>query len=148
MAGVQLKIDVDERALREALTRIAALGGSMRLAFADMGEYLLESHDQRFRDQVSPGGKPWDPLSPKYRARKKRNSNRILYLDGQLAGLLRYQATDQSLDFGTDRIYGATHHFGDPERGIPERPWLGISEADRSQLIAIAARHLAAAGTT
>ena len=142
MAGVHLQIDVSDAVLRQALGRLAAAGGNMRLAFLDMGEHLLISHDRRFREQVDPDGTPWEALSERYRKRKKRNKDRILYLDGYLADHLRYQASPDHLAFGTNRVYGATQHFGDADRGIPARPWLGLSAADEAALLAIAARHL------
>ncbi len=55
---------------------------------------------------------------------------------------LRYHATRDSLEFGTDRKYGATHQLGDQERGIPARPFLGIDDQDRDEILAILRRHL------
>lgn len=75
-------------------------------------EYLTRVHRQRFRNQVSPEGTPWAPLSPAYKKRKHRNANKILTLRGYLAGTLRGQYDQTGLEFGTDRPYGAAQHFG------------------------------------
>lgn len=80
--------------------------------FAQINEYLLRSHRQRFREQRAPDGTPWEALSPAYQRRKHRNQNRILTLRGYLQGTLRGQYDDTGLEFGTDRLYGAIQHFG------------------------------------
>ncbi|MCK2046175.1 phage virion morphogenesis protein [Chromohalobacter moromii] len=36
------------------------------------------------------------------------------------------------LEFGTDRIYGATHQYGDEDRGIAQREYLGFSDDDQA----------------
>jgi len=40
-------------------------------------------------------------------------------------------------------IDGATHQFGDPRRNIWARPFLGISDDDQVEIIAILRRHVA-----
>lgn len=141
MAGVNLQYRIEDSRMRQALDQLYQAEGNAALAFRDIGEYLLISHDQRFRDQISPSGERWAPLSDRYRKRKKRNKDRILFLDGHLAGTLRYVPAPDHLLFGTNRIYGATQHFGDADRGIPERPWLGLSQADAVHVAGLLSRH-------
>jgi hypothetical protein len=43
-----------------------------------------------------------------------------------LKGYLRYYAGPDYLEYGSDRIYGASIHSGDKKCGIPERNWLGF----------------------
>lgn len=145
MTGVTIK--VDDREVRSALERLARAGGDQRSALAEIGESLLISHRDRFDRQQDPEGKPWAPLSEKYRARKRRNKDKILVLDSYLKDLLRYQteAGGTQLRFGTDRIYGATHQFGDSKRNIPARPFLGLSEGDRRMVVDVLNKYLARA---
>jgi len=147
MAGSAMQLDVryDDRRVMRVLQRLQDVAGDMEPALRDIGEFLLLSHDQRFREQVAPDGTSWEPLSDRYRARKKRNREKILILNTDLSGLLRYQVEGQALRFGTDRIYGATHQFGDPRRNIPARPFLGISESDGAVLLDILQGHVQAA---
>lgn len=109
MAGVKLTVtsDIDSKlaALGKTITHPAPL-------FAQINEYLLRAHRERFSKQQSPDGKAWQPLSPAYARQKHRNANRILVLRGHLASTLRGQYDDSGLEFGTDRPYGAIHHFG------------------------------------
>lgn len=156
MAGVRLEIDFNSDLPSTALRRAMELLGDITPVFRDFGEHLLISHDERFRRQVSPSGAPWAPLSPEYAATKKRNANRILVLDGYLSQTLRYSASSDGLEFGTDRPYGAVHHFGAaqgafgrtrrggpiPRGDIPARPWLGISADDERALVDITQDHL------
>lgn len=147
MAGASLKADIhiDDREVRQALQRLERSGGNLQAAFADIGEYLLISHRERWEREEAPDGTPWAPLDPKYQARKKKNQDKTLLLEGDLRDLLRYQDSPEGLEFGTDRIYGATHQFGAEERGITARPFLGLTEADHLEILDIIGDHLEAA---
>jgi phage virion morphogenesis protein len=142
MAGA--RVVIDDREVIEALKRFERASGDLHPMLADIGEALLISHRARFDAQVDPEGNPWAPLSEEYAARKARNADKILILDSYLKDLLRYQVTPSAmaLELGTDRIYGATHQFGDEERGIPARPYLGLSDADRSEVLRIVTEYL------
>lgn len=110
MAGATLELD--SLAVTDALGRaIAVLRDPQRIQI-DMGEYLLRAHILRFAAQVSPDGVPWAPLSPRYQKRKKKNRDRILFLDGYLANTMRYQVMGGELLFGSNRPYAALMHFG------------------------------------
>jgi len=143
-AVVKIKIEGQER-VEAALSGLARRAAHLRPTLADIGEYLMLAHQERFDVQESPEGEPWAPLSERYLARKKRNRDKILVLDDVLAGTLRYQTTASSLLFGTDRIYGATHQFGRDEAGIPARPFLGLSSSDEDEAARLILAHLAEA---
>lgn len=147
MAGGFVNIDIkdDNERLRRVLQALERRTGNLAPAFADVGEYLQLAHDQRFRDQKSPAGDSWAALSETYRKRKKRNKDRVLVLDDILAGSLHYLAAPARLAFGTDRIHGATHQFGDADRNIPARPFIGLSAADELEALRLVEKHLLAA---
>lgn len=132
MAGVNLQWRIETERLERALQALADRGGNARPAFEAIGEDLLLSHRDRFDAQESPDGEPWEPLSEAYRKRKKRRKDEILVLNTYLRDTQRYQADDDQLEYGSDRVYAASMHFGDPERGIPAREWLGLSPDDES----------------
>lgn len=110
MAGVKLEYNAND-AQQKVSGLIAGLEHPAPL-FAVINEYLLQIHRKRFKEQRSPQGVRWEPLSPRYQKRKHRNSNKILTLRGYLQGTLRGQFDDDGLEFGTNQIYGAIHHFG------------------------------------
>lgn len=137
MAGASVSIDIDDEEVVAVLRQLQEKTEDLSEAFADIGEYLLDSHKDRFDQQTAPDGTPWAPLSPAYKKRKKKNADQILLLEGHLKTTLRYQASATDLLLGTNRIQGATHQFGDDERGIPARPFLGLSDDDRDEVVAI-----------
>lgn len=135
MAGARVELDATEalEGLTELLGRIA----DPEPAFAELGEHLLISTRERFDAQQAPDGTPWAPLSPRYAARKPKNEDKILVLDGFLLDLMRYQADASGLAFGTDRVYGAAHQFGRPEINLPAREFLGLSADDAEAAVEI-----------
>ncbi len=71
---------------------------------------------------------------------------------GELRDGIRYQVTGgKTLEVGTNRFAGewtggaAVHQFGNKKGTIPARPFLGISDADRGEVLAILDRFLAQA---
>lgn len=142
MAGVS--IDIDDREVREALRQLERVVGDLGPTMAVIGEKLLRSHKDRFSEQKDPDGKPWAPLSPAYKARKKKNQDKVLMLSGNLRDLLRYQieAGGAEMRLGTDRVYGASHQFGDAKRNLPARPFLGLSDDDKIMMLDVIGRQL------
>ncbi|WP_420598631.1 phage virion morphogenesis protein [Neptuniibacter sp.] len=110
MAGV--KIEYNDTGARRKVQGILGYLKHPAPLFAILNEYLLQIHRKRFREQISPDGTPWAPLSPRYQKRKHRNKNKILTLRGHLQGTLRGQYDDEGLEFGTNSVYGAIHNFG------------------------------------
>lgn len=110
MAGAILEVAVDTSVVGRELELLIERLGSLRTPLNDIAEYLHISTDARARRQVSPDGTPWAPLSPRTLARKK--GNKILRESGALLDTLRHQVTDDGLEFGTDRPYGAIHQDG------------------------------------
>ncbi len=127
MAGVNFV--VNDRAVLAKLAGLRDRGVDPEPVLRSIGEYLLRVHETRFSEQKAPDGTPWEPLSPRYKRRKKRNADKVLTLDGWLRRLA-YQVDDEGLSLGSNRIYAATHQFGDSERNIPARPFLGLTRND------------------
>lgn len=150
MAGTfQIIGKVDDREVSAALDRMLQQATRMAPAFKNIGEELLQSTQQRFRDQVDPDGRPWQRLAASSVAAKAKrgHSDKILRQRGYLADTIRYQADEGGVRVGTNRIYGAIHQLGGKAgRGrkvtIPARPFLGISREDRDRIMEIVADHL------
>ncbi len=154
MAGATLDVQVEDSQVGAQLAELVARLGDIRTPLQDIAEYLLQSTDARFRQQVGPDGTPWAPLSPTTLARKR--GSRILRDSGTLQDTLRYQVSDNELALGTDRPYGAVHQFGQAQgksgktsRGspipwgdIPARPYLGLSSEDETEVLQIVADYL------
>ncbi|WP_310601196.1 phage virion morphogenesis protein [Desulfobulbus sp.] len=171
MAGIAVRID--DREVMAALDRLRAHADRMAPVFKIIGETLLQSTRQRFRDQEDPEGRPWQALKPSTVAGKaaRGHSSKILRARGHLADTIRYQADNNGVRIGTNRIYGAIHQLGGttsphvirprtkkalawpgarhparsvnhPGSDIPARPYLGISRQDRDRILEIVADHL------
>ncbi|WP_041523603.1 phage virion morphogenesis protein [Gilvimarinus agarilyticus] len=109
MAGVKVSVTSDVEARLQGL--VAGIEHPKPM-FALMNEYLGKITRARFKTQTAPDGTPWQELSAKYKARKKKNKNRILTLNNYLGGTLRGVEDDQGLEFGTNRVYAAIHQLG------------------------------------
>jgi len=146
MAGI--RIEYDDSLVRRVMTDLESAGTNLEPLYAQVGEFLLRTHRQRFEDEESPDGTPWEPLSDVTLARKKRNKDKILTHSGDMRGPgLRYQLGPDGLEFGSDRPYAAMMHFGGTKEefphlwgDIPARPWLGVSDDDEDHILKIARR--------
>ena len=147
MAGVRITVDFQgAEAVSRVLRRLADAGAHLEPALADIGEHLVNSHQERWHLEQSPDGVPWAPLSEEYaewKARKRPNAG-ILVFDDLLRGQLAYVVSPRDLQVGTNRPYGARHQFGfDGTDALgrhihtPARPWLGISDSDEGVIIDI-----------
>lgn len=124
--------------------RLIRAGQSLEAPFAQIGEYLIESHQARFQLEVAPDGEPWEPLDPKT-VRRKKGDDRILRDSDTLSDTLFYQLSSDELEFGSDKEYAATHHFGREADGIPARPIFGLATSpfnDEDEIVAILQDHL------
>lgn len=110
MAGSMLEVSIDAGAAGKALGDLLERLGDLTTPLNDIAEYLHQSTDDRFRQQVAPDGSPWAPLAPSTLARKK--GGRILRDKGTLQDTLRHSVSNDELSFGTDRPYGAIHQLG------------------------------------
>ena len=126
------------------LEQLAAAGFLDKAVFTAIGEELLLSTDDRFKNQTDPEGRPWASLNAEYAAwkRKFHGHDRILKLRGYLRDTLRYQATDVSVAIGSNRVYSAIHQFGgqagrEHKATIPARPYLGVSDDDAAAILEI-----------
>lgn len=143
MSGVRYSVRVNDAEVQEALNQLIKRGTDLTPAMANIGEELLISHDQRFRDQKSPEAIPWAPLSEATKSLKSKNVDTILVLNHVLSGTLNYQASSDNLLFGSPLEYAATHQFGRatsptsmiPNKEIPARPFLGVDESDRDMIL-------------
>jgi len=115
MAGAHINATIDDQALRAAFAQLESAATDLEPFWRDVGEYLTLAHDERFARGESPDGVKWEPLKPVTLAKKTRNLDKILVETGHLRETLRYQIQGDTLLFGTNVIYGATHQFGAKE---------------------------------
>jgi len=153
---MNITLELDQTEARAAIQRLIRLGTDLTPLMQDIGEHLLNTTRERFREEQAPDGTPWAPLSNTTRQRKTRNRNKILTEEGLLGSQIVYRATASSLEIGSNRVYAATHQFGAtqgqygstsrgapiPWGNIPARPFLGISPEDETSIRNIVNDHL------
>ncbi|MFK3859296.1 phage virion morphogenesis protein [Pseudoalteromonas rhizosphaerae] len=144
MAGARIDISTKgATAVSDVLTQLVKNLDNLAPALGNVGEHLMLTHRDHFDEQHSPDGDPWQPLSPDYAKRKKKNKDKILRLNDILRDTFAYNVGDESLEFGTNMEYGAIHQFGGTSdmiprlAAIPARPFLGLSTDDEKEVIEI-----------
>lgn len=153
MAGARFSVGFDATAARAGLGSL--LQGIERPAplLAELGEYVLRTTRDRFKTQTAPDGTAWAALQPWYQKEKRRNKSRILTLNGYLRGQMAVQMVgERAVEVGSNLPYAAVHQFGAVIRPrtakvllfrghaaksvtIPARPFLGLSDEDRNELV-------------
>ena len=147
MAGVVVQTELVAVAAQEALSRLSA--ADLDALAYEIGTLIEDQTKRRIADEkTSPDGMPWAAWSPRYAAslsKRNRISPRSLLVGEGNPGLLEsvqnYTAGEVA-EVGSNLIYAATHQFGDGERGIPARPYLGLSVANRLEIEDLVAQRL------
>lgn len=114
MSGVRVEVGVDDRQFQAAMVELLARGRALEPAFKSIGEMMLRSTDQRFRDQVDPTGAPWLPIDPAWQDEKRRRGHiqKILQMRGRLRGSIAYKANNDRVAVGSNVVYAAIHQLG------------------------------------
>lgn len=160
-----IEIALDDAELRGALDRLVGALADPAPAMADIADLLFESTDQRFDTGLSPAGTPWAPRSPAtlaaYAAARpvKRPGPKPLTVSrGLRESLFPFSGPDHA-GVASSALYSAVHQFGAargafgsdrrarpiPWGDIPARPFLGVSEQDRQDILDAVAEWLSGA---
>ena len=116
---------------QQALQRVSKFRRSVLLD--QMATMMLEQNRRRLdQEKESPSGESWAPLSETYAARK--GGGELLEESDSLLDSLTAQSGSDGVSLGSDLLYAAVHLYGDEERGIPARPYLGFSYDDLVEL--------------
>lgn len=148
------KVKLKEDRVTGLLKRLSRAMTDLSEPMFDIGEFMVESTKQNFINGAAPDGTPWGPKSPTtiaaYKARGDRVDFRPLFgPSGRLSSEIFSLPTEDSVEWGSGMIYAGTMQFGAaksafgktskggaiPWGGIPARPFLGISDDDRTGII-------------
>ena len=156
---MQLDIQVSDREVRQALSRLHEAGADMTPAMRDIAAAMESAAQAAFQHQRSPDGQKWPDLSDhtKARRRKKRKwPGQILHVSGRLAASISSSYDADSAIAGTNAIYATTHNFGAargefgatrtgrpiPFGEIPARQFIGVSDDLHDEALDVLAEHL------
>lgn len=126
--------------LKRSEERLADMRGFWRSA----GLYLVKrSVNDSFGKEQSPDGTKWVPWTKKYKERMEKlgkGGNKILSNKGELRRSIGYLVFRDRVVVGSKLRYARRHQLGDKGwaeggGGIPPRPYLGVAEQDRMELL-------------
>ncbi len=98
----------------------------------------VESQTRRriSEEKTAPDGAAWAPWSTSYAASRSPKGS-MLELEGHLRDSISYEVTQDAIIIGSNLAYAAVHQegsvYGPLRKGqgrIPERPYLGVSDAN------------------
>lgn len=149
MPGARVVIEVADEEVLAVIQEFQARLKDPAPAFAEIGEYGVTTTRERIESQNAEDPIAfWEPLSMRYlKSKRKRehHPDETLVLYGFLLSTLVWQADTSMAEWGTPRIYGPAQQFGRPEINLPARPFLGVTERNRTAVLAIFRRWLAGA---
>lgn len=147
MTGATISVDVrDFEGLGEKLRRLEKAGADPKSMLDEIGGSLETSTRLRFERGEAPDGTPWPPS-----IRVRREGGQTLVDSGRLRDSITHQVAGDTVEVGTNVIYGGIHQFGG-EAGpkarrvtIPSREYLGIEADDEREIGRIVDDHLSRA---
>jgi phage gpG-like protein len=145
----------------EGLEELARALMDLTPVWADIGEDLLASHQDRIARGLQPDGQPFAPRSPTTIKRYEKlglSYGAPLNQSGDMRLGLHYTTSPDALELGSGAIQAAVMHFGAkkgafgshqgkgfggttptvslPWGDIPARPFLGLSDEDQDAITA------------
>lgn len=157
MSGFTIAVeDAGVLAALRGLAGVLADPTPLNQEIAALGE---SSTRLRFRSETSPDGTQWKPS-----LRAQLQGGKTLTASGHLSGSISSRSGANFAEWGVNRIYAAIHQFGGVIRAksagalrfrlanggfatvksvtMPARPFLGLSEQDRGDLLDVIQRRL------
>lgn len=159
-----IEIKVDNKAVNDALDRLASASANPRPALLAIGESLVLSTKKRFETSTAPDGSRWvqnsqatylsflgngknnhckDGRVNKSGSEKVMGKKPLIGKTGNLSQQIDYAIDGSGLRVGSIMEYAAMQQFGGitsprsmiPNKIIPARPFLGISTADEQMIV-------------
>lgn len=134
-----ITIEIKDDQITAALDGLVAQLGDMTKIMQDIGELLMTSTKDRFPKGEAPDGSTWAAKSPVTSGSDRRP---LFGPSGMLSSQIFYEAGTDSVEVGSNMVYAAMMQFGGSKEAfphlwgdIPARPFLGISEDDRTGIL-------------
>lgn len=109
----------------------------------------VESQTRRrlAEEKTGPDGKAWPAWSDAYAA-TRHGGHSLLEDEGHLRDSIQFLVHPDEVEIGTNLVYGAIHQWGGAgvgKPGLPERPYLGVSDENAADLEAVLSRFVSGA---
>lgn len=157
---MDIRVEIDDSAVRKLLTRLSERTQDLTPTMQAIGLFYERRVIENFKNQSSPDGTPWKPLSAvtmllglsrkkgwnkkgglSAKGKRYLQGKRILWEHGDLEGSVHSQAdkTNVTIGAGGHIPYAAIHQFGGQAgRGrkvtIPARPYLALNRGTEMEL--------------
>ena len=135
------EILIDDKQVKDLLNRLSSLTKNMSPAFREIGETILLSVQDNFKNEGRPS---WKKLSDKWtipaRAKKGKWPGKILQVSGKLLRSVNYKVFPDGVIIGTADIRARMLNFGGTTglgTKIPPRPFMTVQDKDVKDIIKI-----------
>ena len=136
-----ITIKLDDSEIQAGIDRLQEELGDMTKFMEDLGEILVASTKARFAEGKAPDGTAWAPNSPVTLA-LKADSRPLCGNSGSLNSQIYALAGADSVHIASNLDYAAMMHFGGTKSvyhnlwgDIPARPFLGLSDEDKENIL-------------
>ncbi|WP_322521161.1 phage virion morphogenesis protein [Guyparkeria halophila] len=146
-----IEIDYKDRSVLNALQRLDDRLTNLTPAMRDIAGVLTDATERAFQDEADPAtGTPWAPLTEATVGMRGGDAHPILQRSGQLAASVTGDWGPDHAVAGTNKVYAAMQQFGGitkansmiPYKEIPARPFLGIGDEDKNEILDIVRSYL------
>lgn len=155
MTSVKITSKGDE-AVQAEIKRLSARIGSPRPILGAIGEILVDSTTKRFAKGVGPDGKKWKRNAPSTISRylaafgnsRRRTKRPLIGETLALSTTISWNVSGRTLSVGSPMDYARKQQFGArrgefgsangspiPWGDVPARPFLGLTEDDREDIL-------------
>lgn len=143
-----MAINVSSEAVERAIQELLNKGEDLTAPMKSIGEEMVNRTQQRFRDKEAPDGTPWKDNSPV--TEKRKGHGRVLEGESnELSKQFSYSAASDSVEWGSLMVYAAMQNYGGTKAefphlwgDIPGREFIGVSDDDEDEVLAILGDHL------
>lgn len=156
-----IDIHFDDRDILKGLNALLKSTSDLTPAMREIAGVLADVPETSFENQASPDKTPWPDLSDITKDRRAKSGNwpgQILRVTGQLASSIQSDYGKTFAVAETITKYARTHQFGakkgefgTTEKGapipwgdIPPRPFFGLPDDSRDEILTLINRYLAA----
>jgi phage virion morphogenesis protein len=146
--GVKLTTTIDDKA-SPAVARLAAKVKNLGPALDEIGASNVTETQHRFETESGPDGAKWVGLAATTLARRGPGA-KILRDKVHLYDSVTHKVEGvHSVSIGSNKVYARVHQLGGQAgRGrkvtIPARPYLGVSDAGKKEIVQILTDHIGA----
>jgi len=136
VSGAAISVNLlEDKRLARRIDRLAEL--PLLPLLESIGAEVVSQTQRRIAvDKASPSGQAWPEWSAEY-AETRHSGQSLLQGENHLVNSMTFQTMGDSVLVGSPLVYAATHQYGDEDRGIPQREYLGLEGVDLDDVVGL-----------